>query len=267
MISMRIFGLFSAGLKMEYRAASLEEREDFYRNEFDESKLKLMGFKPQFYALDLGSKTGISKFPEKKAQLLVLPPDISAPELKKRLVHYLPESAYYDRNIYADAKKFFQKRNFKRFWEDENYIGQQLCFDVDAENIDNVDHSNKKEYTGVIRQAAKESLKVAKVLREKHGFSKISFVYSGRGFHVKVNDKGSERLSFRERTAINDTLKGLPIDRWVSGGHSKLMRLPFSLHGVVSRTVTQLKESELEDFDASSDKRVIPGFLKQQSSQ
>jgi len=224
-----------------------------------------MEFKPQFYALDLGSKTGISKIPEKKAELMMLPPDISAEELKKRLIHYLPEGVYYDRNIYTNAKKFFENRNFMKFWEDENYIGQQLCFDVDAENINDVNYSNKEDYTEVIRQAAKESLKLAEVLREKHGFKKISFVYSGRGFHVKVHDKGTEKLSFRERTAINDTMKGLPIDRWVSGGHSKLMRLPFSLHGVVSRITTPLAETDLENFDASSDDKVIPKYLKPSS--
>ena len=91
----------------------------------------------------------------------------------------------------------------------------------------------------------------------------ISFVYSGRGFHVKVHDQESEKLSFKERTAINDSMKGLPIDRWVSGGHSKLMRLPFSLHGLVSRIVTPLPEKDLPNFDASTDERVIPHFLQE----
>jgi len=248
--------------KMEYRNATLKEREEFYRNEFDAGKLTQMEFRPQLYAVDIGSKTGITKFPEKKVMLIFLPPGLSPEELRKRLIHYLPEGVYYDRNIYKNVREFYEKKNFKRYWEDENYKGQQLCFDVDVENIRDADHNNKEDYTAAVKEAAREALKLAGILRKEHGFSRISFVYSGRGFHVKVHDKGTEKLSFKERTAINDALKGLPIDRWVSGGYSKLMRLPFSLHGVVSRIPTILKEDELEGFDSSTDERVIPGFLK-----
>jgi len=246
---------------MEFRNSTLNEREDFYRDEFNPEKLAEMDFKPQLFAVDIGSKTGINKFPDKKVLLIFLPPGLTPEEVKKRLIHYAPEGVYYDRNVYTNAKQFYERKNFKEFWKDENYEGQQLCFDVDAENIKDVDHNHKDNYTAVVKEAAKEALKVAEVLRSQHGFSKISFVYSGRGFHVKVHDKETETLSFKERNQINDALKGLPIDRWVSGGYSKLMRLPFSLHGVVSRIPTPLKEEELESFDPSADERVIPKFL------
>ena len=250
---------------MEYRASTLKEREEFYKNEFNPEKLAAMDFKPQLYAVDIGSKTGITKFPEKKVLLIFLPPGLSPEELKQKLIHYAPEGVYYDRNTYTNAKEFYERKNFKEFWKDENYAGQQLGFDVDAENIKEVKCSDEHCYGEVVREAAKEALKVAGILRKQHGFKKISFVYSGRGFHVKVNDKGTEKLTFKERTQINDTLKGLPIDRWISGGYSKLMRLPFSLHGIVSRIPTMLKEEELESFDPSTDERVMPEFLKKQA--
>jgi DNA primase catalytic subunit len=246
---------------MEFRAASLKEREEFYKNEFDAEKLN-MSFNPQFYAVDLGSKTGISKFPDKKDGLIILPPNLSPEQLKQKLIHYLPESVYYDRNIYADAEKFFKGGKFKKFWEDDNYRGQQLCFDVDAENIGDAKCGDEKCYTDIVKEAAKKALEVASILRKEYGFKDITFVYSGRGFHVKVSGRETETLSFKERSAINDTLKGMPIDRWVSGGYSKLMRLPLSLHGVVSRVATELREDELESFDPSADERVLPGFLK-----
>lgn len=245
-----------------YRAATLEERKEYYTNEFNPEKLAEMQFRPQILAVDIGSKTKITKFPENKVLLIMLPPDLPPEEIKKKFMHYLPEGAYYDRNIYANAKQFYERKNFMKFWTDENYTGQQLCFDVDAENIREVNHNHKDNYTAVIKEAAKKSLELADALRKLHGFNKISYVYSGRGFHVKVHDKETETLSFKERTAINDTLKGFPIDRWVSGGYSKLMRLPFSLHGVVSRIPVILKEDELESFDPSTDERVIPKFLK-----
>ena len=251
---------------MEYRPPTLKEREEYYANEFNPGKLSEMDFSPQIYAVDIGSKTRINKFPEKKVQLIMLSPNLTPEQLKQKLIHHLPESVYYDRNIYTDAKQYYERKNFKKFWTDENYTGQELCFDVDAENIKEVKCSDGDCYTEVIKEAAKESLRLAAELRKQHGFQKISFVYSGRGFHVKVHDKETQSLTFKERTAINDTLKGFPIDRWVSGGFSKLIRLPFSLHGIVSRITTILKENELETFDPSTDERVIPQFLKQPQS-
>jgi DNA primase catalytic subunit len=224
-----------------------------------------MEFSPQILAVDIGSKTKINKFPEKKVLLIMLPPGLTPEEIKNKFIHYLPEGAYYDRNIYKNAVEFYERKNFMKFWTDENYAGQEFCFDVDAENISKASPENTEEYTKVLKEAAQKSLELAEALRQQHGFNRISFVYSGRGFHVKIHDKDTETFSFKERTAINDTVDQFPIDRWVSGGHSKLMRLPFSLHGVVSRIATILRESEMDSFDPSTDERVIPKFLKEQS--
>jgi len=222
-----------------------------------------MEFTPQLFAVDFGSKTKITKFPDKKVILIMLSPNLTPEQIKTKLLNNLPESAYYDRNIYEDVEGFYKKRNFSKFWEEKNFKGQELCFDVDAENISKTHSSNTEEYTKVLKEAAQKSLDLANTLRQQHGFTRISFVYSGRGFHVKVHDKDTETFSFKERTAINDTVNEFPIDRWVSGGYSKLMRLPFSLHGVVSRITTILRESELDTFDPSTDERVIPKFLKE----
>lgn len=247
----------------EYRPATLEERESFYKNEFDPKQLEEMEFNPQLFAIDFGSKTKITKFPDKKVLLIMLLPNLTPEQIKEKLINNLPESVYYDRNIYENVNEFYQKKNFTKFWEEENYKGQQLCFDVDAENISKTPQKNTEEYTKVLKEAAQKSLELADSLRNQHGFTRISFVYSGRGFHVKVHDKDTELFSFKERTAINDTVNQFPIDRWVSGGYSKLMRLPFSLHGLVSRIPIIIRESELTDFDPSTDERVIPKFLKE----
>ncbi len=246
---------------MEYRNATLKEREVFYREEFDAEKmLASLRFSPQIYSVDPGTKTNITKFPGKNSGLIMLPPDIPLKRLKELLIHYLPESVYYDRNAYTNVKDFFARKIFKEFWKDKNYETQMLGFDIDAGNIRKVHHGNKDDYTALIKEAAQETIKVAKILREKHGFNDLTFVYSGRGFHLRVHDKGSEKLKFSERNAINDTLKGLPIDRWVSGGFSKLMRLPFSLHGVVSRVCTPIKEDELHSIDTEN-RKFLPTFL------
>lgn len=248
---------------MEYRIASLEEREEFYQKEFDAEKLfSWFKFRPQFYAIDCGSESGVIKFPDKKGRIIMMPPDLSKEDLKKKALKYLPEDFYYDRNVYADPAAWFKRNKFTKFWGVEGFLGQQFCVDVDAENIRKVDSMNKEDYTEVIKEAGRQALEIAEVLRKRWDFKDIGFVYSGRGFHVQTFDEKGIKLKISERNAINDSLKKFAIDRWVSGGHSKLMRLPFSLHGLVSRIVLPLKEDEVESFDPSTDKRTIPEFLR-----
>jgi DNA primase catalytic subunit len=55
--------------------------------------------------------------------------------------------------------------------------------------------------------------------------------------------------------------KDFGIDEWVTAGEMRLIRLPYSLHGLVSRIVLPLEKSELEQFDPVSDERCIPKFL------
>jgi hypothetical protein len=43
----------------------------------------------------------------------------------------------------------------------------------------------------------------------------------------------------------------------------RLIRLPYSLHGLVSRIVLPLKKSELERFNPISDARCMPKFLSE----
>ena len=73
---------------------------------------------------------------------------------------------------------------------------------------------------------------------ENH-FSSLEIVYSGRGFHIHVFEERAYRMSYRERKSIAARLKrkGFPIDEWVTSGGMRLIRLPHSLHGMVSRIV------------------------------
>jgi DNA primase catalytic subunit len=54
--------------------------------------------------------------------------------------------------------------------------------------------------------------------------------------------------------------RGFAIDEWVTIGEMRLIRLPFSLNGLVSRVVTPLLKSEVERFDPVHDKRCVPKF-------
>jgi DNA primase catalytic subunit len=94
-------------------------------------------------------------------------------------------------------------------------------------------------------------------------FSDLRLVYSGRGFHVHVLDKEAYSLSTKERLGLARRVKkaGFHIDEWVTSGEHRLIRLPYSLNGLVSRIVLPLKKSEIESFDPVHDKRCLPRFM------
>jgi DNA primase catalytic subunit len=94
-------------------------------------------------------------------------------------------------------------------------------------------------------------------------FSRIKTVYSGRGFHIHVFDAEAYSLSAKERLRIARRVKekGFQIDEWVTAGNMRLIRLPYSLNGFVSRLVVPLEKGELEGFDPINDRRCLPKFL------
>jgi len=80
---------------------------------------------------------------------------------------------------------------------------------------------------------------------------------------VHVLDKEAYSLSTKERLGLARRVKkaGFHIDEWVTSGEHRLIRLPYSLNGLVSRIVLPLKKSEIESFDPVHDKRCLPRFM------
>lgn len=66
----------------------------------------------------------------------------------------------------------------------------------------------------------------------------------------------------RRRIAKEVKAKGFPIDEWVTLGDMRLIRLPYSLNGLVSRIAVPLDVRELGSFDPINDERCIPEFVK-----
>ena len=52
------------------------------------------------------------------------------------------------------------------------------------------------------------------------------------------------------------------MDEWVAGGAMRLIRLPHSLNGLVSRLAIPLDGIESRSLDLVSDSRCIPGFVR-----
>lgn len=240
---------------MAFEKSSLEQREYFYKNKFDIEKIKkFLPIKPQFFLIDMGSETKIIKDKKHLNKLLILKPEISYLELKSKLIQNVPEDVYYDRNIYRDPKKCIGEFDFKESFSSDNFLGQELAFDIDPENLIN----SKSLWSfdkDLIIKASEITLDFYNKL--KCYFNDVKIVYSGRGFHLHVFDKEAYGLSLKEREELNSKFLNFKIDPWVSYGKIRLMRLPYSLNSLSSRICTPISMNELKKFNPDDKKYLI----------
>lgn len=244
------------------RYSTLEERRRFYTEEFDTQKVSdWFGSRidrAKFAAI-IGRHTKI--FPEEYREdletTIIIDEYKDLNDVRDQIIEFLPESAYYDRTVYD---------------EKDRRMGQELAFDLDPENVVCPIHGGLAEKMergqglsfcnvefNIVRDQAAE-------LHEnlEKDFCSLGIVYSGRGFHIHVFDQEAYGLSKKERLQIarSTKKKGFAIDEWVTAGEMRLIRLPFSLHGLVSRVAVPLAKNELSRFDPISDDRCVPSFLR-----
>jgi len=260
------------------RPATLDERREFYKRDFD-TRLLSSWIGPRTnqmkFAMILGRHTGIV-MPERsrnKDDVIMIDDWDTARDLRRYALDHLPESIYYDRNRYIDVRECRRCGNRRTACRRcYNFIGQQLAFDLDPENVDCPYHGHigqkiqsgrglsfcMFEFNAVKRQAARLHDSLAQ------NYEEIGIVYSGRGFHIVVDDESAYALSRKERAALARTYgRRFDIDEWVTSGGSRLMRLPHSLNALVSRKCVIIKdERDLKGFDPRSDRSVIPSFLR-----
>jgi DNA primase catalytic subunit len=243
------------------RYASLEERKQFYSSEFNLEKVT-QWFGSQRskikYAVIMGRHTKI--FPEKykkdASTTIRLDDDKNLEDVRQQILEFLPEAVYYDRNVYD---------------ENDQKICQELSFDLDPENITCPIHGTladkMKRNQGLsfceleLEMVKQEAIRLYEYLVKQ--FSEVKPVYSGRGFHLHVLDKEAYMLNAQERLNLARQVKsaGFHIDEWVTSGEMRLIRIPYSLNGLVSRIVLPLTKGEMERFDAVHDERCLPKFL------
>jgi DNA primase catalytic subunit len=247
------------------RYATLEERKQFYTAEFNLAKVaqwfeKCMGRVK--FAVIIGRHTKIypEKYKEDADTTIIIDEYQGLSEVRDQILEFLPESTYYDRNVYD---------------ENDRKTGQELAFDLDPENITCPIHGSladkMKRNQGLgfcaleLNMVREQATSLYEYLEKQ--FSDMRVVYSGRGFHIHVFDPEAYALSDKKRRELAWTVKekGFGIDEWVTAGEMRLIRLPYSLHGLVSRIVVPVEKSELERFNPISDERCIPKFLSKQA--
>jgi len=225
------------------------------------------------FALILGRHSGIypRRFRSLKNVPLLVNDVRKVSGLRPYLLKYLPEGVYYDRNVYASLDEARALNlDYAAAWRSRLFLGQELAFDLDPENLDCPIHGDIEakmrrrqglsfcawEFEEIRRQAADLYDELAKA------WSDLSLVYSGRGFHIHVFDEEGFRLSRKSRRQLAQTFADrYAIDEWVTTGEMRLIRLPYSLHGMVSRIVVPVPRDKLERFsydDPSTRPRLTP---------
>jgi len=245
------------------RYSTLRERKEFYQREFhvEEVEKWFESWKGQVkFAVIMGRHTGIflKKYREDSSTTIIIDEYKDFNDVKAQIIEFLPEAAYYDRNVYHEEK----------------IIGQELAFDLDPENLTCPIHGTladkMKRRQGLafceleLKMVKNETIKLYEELEKT--FANMRIVYSGRGFHIHILDRQTYAWSYRQRKELAKKLKrrGFLIDEWVTSGGMRLIRLPHSLHGMVSRMVIPIDVEQLEGFDPVTDSSCIPNFLKRQ---
>jgi DNA primase catalytic subunit len=243
------------------RYATLDERKQFYTSEFDLKKVASW-FSPRRgrvkFAVIMGRHTKIfpEKYKEDASTTIIIDEYQSLEDVRQQVLEFLPEAVYYDRTVYN---------------ENDTKVGQELAFDLDPENITCPLHGTladkMKRQQGLsfceleLDMVKKEAVSLWDFLCER--FVEVRAVYSGRGFHLHVFDQDAYALTAEQRQELAAQVKreGFHIDEWVTTGEMRLIRLPYSLNGLVSRIVLPLTKDELASFDPIHDRRVLPNFL------
>jgi DNA primase catalytic subunit len=267
---------------------SILQRRKYYSDEFKTEETKRWldrlpkPLRNPIFAVDVGAESRIVR-KKYRASLgrLILFSIADVGELREKLADFSPEDVYYDRNLYEDKEKCIEckKRKEKDCPECTNITGQHVMFDVDPENIpcpncgtleERIKSRSMYRFCYIcFKKAAMFTRKLYDALAKK-GNQKLEVIYSGRGFHVYLEDASSYELRFDKREALAKWAGGeehIPIDPWVTRGGTRFARLPYSLHGLVGKIVTPIEIDEAIRISPSRDERFTPATLKVERSQ
>ena len=248
------------------RYSTLEQRKQFYAHEFSLHKVIEWfegGLGNIKFAVIIGRHTKIfpEKYKEDALTTIIIDDYKNLEDLREQILEFLPEAVYYDRNRYNSNNR---------------KLGQELAFDLDPENMTCPIHGSLADKMKRQQGLSFCDVELDMVKREAIGlynfletrFSDLRVVYSGRGYHLHVFDTKASALTTKERLDLAQKAKqaGFHIDEWVTSGEYRLIRLPYSLNGLVSRITLPLKKDELESFNPIHDERCLPKFLGKEAT-
>ena len=260
------------------RPATIDERREYYSEEFDASALAMwIGERRRHmkFAMIPGRHTGIvvPKHSRDKNNVVVIDDWRNSRDIQDYALDYLPEGLYYDRNRYEDIRECMGCEGSRESCGGcHNILGQQLAFDLDPENVDCPYHGHIGDKVSRGRGLSFCMIEFKKIKNQaiqlaaemSREFQRVDVVFSGRGFHVVIDDEDAYSLTRKERRELGKRVgRRFDIDEWVTEGGSRLMRLPYSLNGIVSRKCMIIKRrKDLLGFDPRTSELVLPAFTK-----
>jgi DNA primase catalytic subunit len=260
------------------RPATIEERRKYYSEEFDVSALaRWIGGRRRHmkFAMIPGRHTGIvtAEHARDRDNVVIIDEWKTSKDIREYAMDYLPEGLYYDRNRYEDVSDCARCGNRRLSCRGcYNYIGQQLAFDLDPENVDCPYHGHIGDKISrgrglsfcmiEFKKVRRQAVQLASELMEE--YDEVGVVFSGRGFHVVIDDDDAYALTKRQRRELARRVgERFAIDEWVTEGGSRLMRLPYSLNAIVSRKCMIIKRGkDLLKFDLRTSELVLPEFTR-----
>lgn len=125
----------------------------------------------------------------------------------------------------------------------KGWLKSELVFDVDAKDLPlkTCGCSGENICEQCLDDARKVAIQFAETMRSDLDLRNIHFVYSGRGFHVRVSDEAVMTLEQTERAQLVEYITGciLPTDVTMAMGYSRVFRER------VARTFESLDEQRL----------------------
>jgi DNA primase catalytic subunit len=255
------------------RPATVQERYEFYQREFKTDLVRewFRGWaRPIVFAVVIGRHTEIfpAEYRGDRYRTILIDEYEGLQDLRQYCMEFRPESVYYDRNVYTNWEE--ARRGPGNIEELGKSFGQQLALDIDPENFECPIHGTLEEKLGrrqglsfcrlELQLAQEQALELTDEL--SGSFGELRLVYSGRGFHVHVLDEDTFFWTRSQRLTLIRSLvqKGYLMDEWVTGGGMRLIRLPYSLNGLVSRLAIPLGTIDARSLDPVTDPRCLPGF-------
>jgi len=195
-----------------FREATPEERRRYYREEWsldDVPEFILETLQQREFGFDHRGEGPSDRYNR-----------ISTPaQLEGMLIRIAPYAAY-------SSVSFYSRPERREGWQ-----GAELVFDVDAKDLPLRSCSCAPgEVCGTCLAEAKEYiLGVAEVLREDFALEQLHFVYSGRGYHLRVLDEKVLGMQSQERASLLDYVAGgvIPPRELLElrGGYPRVFRL------------------------------------------
>lgn len=145
--------------------------------------------------------------------------------------------------VYSSISYYEEPANRK------GYQKAELVFDIDAKDLPVKNCCSKGEVCEVCLETAKDVvLNIEEILKNELGIKSINFVYSGRGYHMRILDEDIMMFTDIERAYILDYVSGSTLpkktakrDPWLlTKGHTRIFK---------NRVKWMLKNMSLKDLE------------------